>query len=270
MQVMSAVVVLCALADWSSAEIVRYGNDVAFSEPPEGEGIRPNYLLGSKYTVTHPIVLQKAGIIFGSAITNAKVGVYTDAGGAPNMLVAETGSFEVYFDSVLETPLLTTPTIPAGDYWFMAVYDAEETPVGISFDDSTQVNYIAHTFNAPLPATFPAPTIYTGPEFNYYLVGETTISGDYNGNGTVGPEDYSLWKVHYGSTENLAADGNGDRRVNAADYTVWRNNMGTTLASGNSTSNATVPEPATLSTLLLGVLLVLSPRRALSRKLVRA
>jgi hypothetical protein len=236
LQTMVVVVVLCGFAARCPAAIVRYGydGDGAFSEPQEREGNLPNYLLGSKYTVTQPIVLQKAGILFGSAITNAKVGIYTDAGGAPNTLVAETGSFEVYFDSVLETPLLTTPTIPAGDYWFMAVYDAVETPVVIAYDDSAQVAYIAHTFSSPLPTTFPVPTFYTGVAFATYLVGETTISGDYNSDGVVDAADYVVWRKGLGTsfTQN--------------EYEIWRTHFGQTTGSGaaiDSTSNSAVPEP---------------------------
>ena len=49
-----------------------------------------------------------------------------------------------------------------------------------------------------------------------------TVVGDYNLNGSVGPEDYDVWTANFGSTSNLAADGNGDDVVDAADYVVWR------------------------------------------------
>jgi PEP-CTERM motif len=62
-----------------------------------------------------------------------------------------------------------------------------------------------------------------------YTTGEVTLSlplsGDYNGNGMVGPEDYNLWKTSFGSTTNLAADGNGNHIIDAADYTMWRDHF---------------------------------------------
>jgi hypothetical protein len=61
--------------------------------------------------------------------------------------------------------------------------------------------------------------------------------GDYSGDGTVGPEDYSVWKSNFGSTTQLAADGNGNGVVDAADYTIWRDNLG-----AGSGSAAAVPE----------------------------
>ena len=70
------------------------------------------------------------------------------------------------------------------------------------------------------------------------------VPGDYNGNGSVGPEDYDLWKSNFGSTIQLAADGNGDGTVNAADYTIWRNNLGAGAGSG---SLASVPEPSAMT-----------------------
>ena len=77
------------------------------------------------------------------------------------------------------------------------------------------------------------------------------LPGDFNGNGTVGPEDYNVWKANFGSTTLLAADGNGDGIVDAADYTVWRNNLGATLPGGGSAgaspSHTAAPEPSSFA-----------------------
>jgi beta-glucanase (GH16 family) len=70
----------------------------------------------------------------------------------------------------------------------------------------------------------------------------TSPPGDYNSDGTVTQDDYTVWRNAYGSTANLAADGNGDGAVNAADFTVWRDRVGAPPAQSTA---ASVPEPAT-------------------------
>jgi hypothetical protein len=56
------------------------------------------------------------------------------------------------------------------------------------------------------------------------------LAGDYNGNGSVGSEDYTLWQDQRGDfvTPFSGTDGNGNGIVDAADYQVWKNNFGAT------------------------------------------
>jgi hypothetical protein len=86
------------------------------------------------------------------------------------------------------------------------------------------------------------------------------LPGDFNGDGTVGPEDYDLWKANFGSTMFPGADGNVNGIVDAADYIVWRNNLGTSLSAGIGSGaalpsaqplSAAVPEPLTLTLMIL-------------------
>ncbi len=66
-----------------------------------------------------------------------------------------------------------------------------------------------------------------------------TTPGDFDGNGTVGSEDYDLWKNTLGqaATPGDAADGSRNGVVDAADYTVWRDHFAPLLVG------AAVPEP---------------------------
>jgi hypothetical protein len=98
-------------------------------------------------------------------------------------------------------------------------------------------------------------TLASNTIFQVILTTAVSTPGDYDGNGTVGPEDYALWKTDFGSTANLDADGNGDGIVNAADYVFWRN-----LYTAGSGSAAAVPEPGTW------VLMVLASCLALARR----
>jgi hypothetical protein len=85
-----------------------------------------------------------------------------------------------------------------------------------------------------------------------------TLPGDYNGNGTVGAEDYDTWRSGFGTaiTPSTGADGNGNGIIDAADYVVWRNNL---IAGSGST--AAVPEPSGLMLLAIVGLCVKCRRR---------
>ncbi|WP_442481247.1 PEP-CTERM sorting domain-containing protein [Aeoliella sp. SH292] len=83
--------------------------------------------------------------------------------------------------------------------------------------------------------------------------------GDYDENGIVDGDDYSLWKTSFGqSGDALLADGNADGVVNLADYSVWRDNLGA-VALGPEvvaplfTSSEVVPEPSTLVLAILAL-----------------
>jgi hypothetical protein len=74
------------------------------------------------------------------------------------------------------------------------------------------------------------------------------LAGDYNNNGAVNADDYTVWRNSFGSTTNLDADGNNNGVIDAADYVVWRKNVGNTPAAGQATA---IPEPGTMSLCLL-------------------
>jgi hypothetical protein len=66
--------------------------------------------------------------------------------------------------------------------------------------------------------------------------------GDYDGDGSVGPQDHTLWKSTFGDSvlPGEGADGNGDGIIDAADYVFWRKRF----LSAAANVSAAVPEPA--------------------------
>ena len=85
------------------------------------------------------------------------------------------------------------------------------------------------------------------------MAGQTSsgsIPGDYNHNGTVGTEDYTVWKSTFGQTviAGTGVDGNNNAKIDAADFTVWRDHKN---AAGSGSLSGAVPEPSTVT---LGVL----------------
>jgi autotransporter-associated beta strand protein len=96
------------------------------------------------------------------------------------------------------------------------------------------------------------------------------IPGDYNDDGTVNAADYTVWRDTLGqTTPHSAADGNGNRAVDPGDYDVWKSHFGETLPGASASvsvgTNAAVPEPSTIVSILSGVgllILVFSIRHA--------
>jgi hypothetical protein len=81
-------------------------------------------------------------------------------------------------------------------------------------------------------------------------------SSDFDGNGTVGTEDYDTWRENFGNAvaAGTGADGNGDGTVDAADYVVWRKFAD--AAGSGSGGLANVPEPSCLMQLAAATMLI--------------
>jgi endoglucanase len=79
------------------------------------------------------------------------------------------------------------------------------------------------------------------------------LAGDYDNNGMVDLNDYTLWQNTFGQTgAGLAGDGNLNGIVDAADYTIWRDHAN--LSGAGAHTVGAVPEPATLILLFVGLL----------------
>ena len=87
---------------------------------------------------------------------------------------------------------------------------------------------------------------------NYALAWWINRTGDYDGNGTIGPEDYGAWQASYGSSVNpyTGADGSGNGVVDTIDYIIWRN-----ASMSGSGSFIAVPEPAGIVLICIALLL---------------
>jgi hypothetical protein len=101
--------------------------------------------------------------------------------------------------------------------------------------------------------------------FDWYVVdGQTalytTLSGDYNLDGKVDNADLMAWRASFGMTTGdvaVAADGNHNGVVDVADYIIWRKAFRDADGRG-SVVQYTVPEPTTISLLILGLLSLFS------------
>ncbi|HEY4232974.1 MAG TPA: cellulase family glycosylhydrolase [Lacipirellulaceae bacterium] len=78
-----------------------------------------------------------------------------------------------------------------------------------------------------------------------------TLTGDYDNNGLVDANDYTVWQNSFGQTgAGLAADANLNGIVDAGDYTIWRDHM--QVSGAGALGGGTVPEPCSYSLAILG------------------
>ena len=77
-----------------------------------------------------------------------------------------------------------------------------------------------------------------------------TLAGDYNANGVVDAGDYVVWRNNVDTTNLLANDAIGGT-IGSAQYNQWRAHFSESAGSASGIStNAVVPEPATLVLLM--------------------
>lgn len=76
------------------------------------------------------------------------------------------------------------------------------------------------------------------------LVFESSLAGDYNGDGVINLADYTTWRNTLGASvpKGTEADGDGNGIVDAGDYTVWKTHFG--QGTPAATRAAKVPEPS--------------------------
>jgi hypothetical protein len=145
--------------------LTRYGNVAPFAK---NSSHAPNDLLGSPLNVPVSSTLVAFGVIARSSGPQIIMALYTDSGGQPGTLVAQTSP--VVLNG--QTMEISAPSVavPAGNYWIMGVYDVTAS-IGIDYTNlSAKVDYTSLNFGSMLPSPFPAPTTYTGQQFNYYIV----------------------------------------------------------------------------------------------------
>ena len=147
-----------------NAGSVTYGNATDLGGM---QNISANYLLGPMVTVTTGGTLTKFGLISRDAGTHVRFALYTNVGGAPGTLVAQTPSTLVAVGSQEINPT-TTPTIATGTYWLMGNFDVA-TNVGGDTGSTTQIDYISLPFTSAIPTSFGTASTYNGARFNYWI-----------------------------------------------------------------------------------------------------
>ncbi|MBC8366268.1 hypothetical protein H8E52_02550 [bacterium] len=179
MKIRKLAAVFCVLtfAMVGVANADTYGNTTPFEAMSSHS---PNYVLGVQVVVPIAFELQSFGMMYGHEefgaplADNAIFGLYsTDVtNGYPMDLMAVTGAH--YLDSVAiydNLAFTSTPIIPAGTYWMMALYETGANPRMGLLDSSSLVAYWSNSYGAGMPASAPAVSTYLGQNFNYWING---------------------------------------------------------------------------------------------------
>lgn len=142
---------------------------VGAREPYEGfSNHSPDYILGTLILVVDGGVLDSFGIYSGGG-GDGRLSLWTDAGGLPNRLVAESQVFASPVGSATVRPANGGVRVRPGKYWLMGHYQSVASPGMGTADVYIPVAYQAQSFSAGSPATFGAGTMYTGQSFNYWI-----------------------------------------------------------------------------------------------------
>ena len=134
------------------------------------QSISPNYLLGSQVVVPTGGTLLKFGIISRDAGPRVRFGLYTNVGGNPGTLVAQS--------AVAGTTLVVgsqefnptgAVTLPAGTYWLFGLFDVTTSVGGEAMPSGVVIDYNSLAFGSAMPTSFGTPMTYTGSRFNYWI-----------------------------------------------------------------------------------------------------
>ncbi len=144
----------------------------------------PDYVLGVQVTIPTALKLQSFGMIYGlpgsvPASAHGIFGLYSSSptGGLPLNLVAKTGAVLLNsaqnYDNIAFN---STPTISAGIYWMMAIYDVTANPRMDITDPTSKVAFWSTPYSGGMSASAPSTiNTYTGQNFNYWVNGAPAV-----------------------------------------------------------------------------------------------
>jgi hypothetical protein len=135
---------------------------------------------------------------------------------------------------------------------------------------------VAHNASVGLGAAF-NPAGAHDLVFRYAVVPSAPLDADFDGDGDVDGADFLAWQRGLGTTgagaTKAAGNADGDTDVDAADLAVWKSDFGDSAASGAGVlqtgfvryvtgAAAAVPEPSTVILASMGVVVIMSTRKA--------
>jgi hypothetical protein len=93
------------------------------------------------------------------------------------------------------------------------------------------------------------------------------IPGDYDRDGLVNAEDYTVWRAAFGDVvlPGSGADGNSDGVVDQGDYLIFRKQMSVQAEAGTGAQSASAPEPGSICLIAMALVAGFASRRRPAR-----
>jgi len=150
---------------------IEYGDFTPFACNTVDGLFSANFLLGQSITIPQSITVTNLGVVGAATGGDAILALYTNVGGVPTALVAETTTAGTPLEAGSNQILVTSPVnVAPGSYWIMGEYDAT---VSLCVDNATSEtdDFIAVTFGT-VPSSFGTVGTDTRVQnINYYVVG---------------------------------------------------------------------------------------------------
>ncbi|WP_161792614.1 T9SS type A sorting domain-containing protein [Psychroserpens damuponensis] len=163
----------------STPSACNIGNSEVTPEFTGGNNFVANVLLSSKkVTLTESGTLNSINMIGNGTGAQVQMALYDDENGVPNNLIA-TSSVGAVIGGHIALPV-TPITLPASDYWIMAVYDTDGDHVlkNENARDS-RLYYQSVTFGDTMPVNASGFFDFGGADYLYYLdISCSTLSND--------------------------------------------------------------------------------------------
>jgi hypothetical protein len=157
------------------ASAVTFGNTTPFETVSSHS---PDFVLGVQVVIPNTITVQSFGLIYGMtgtpASTNAIFGLYSSSptNGFPLSLVAKTNTINLNTAQTYDNISFTTaPTISAGTYWMMALYQSFANPRMSLANSNSHVCYWSESYANGMPSSAHNVQDYFGQNFNYWVNG---------------------------------------------------------------------------------------------------
>ncbi len=152
-----------------SSECVIYFGDVTPFSPCNGTQFTAGQLLGQRVAISASFTLTGLGVVAAADEgTEGILAFYSDVGGSPSALVAQTSATPIAAGSNLIN--VTSPkVVAAGNYWIVGEYSAS-TPLCEDSASTNMMVYVAAAYPT-VPAQFGTSMTITGPDVNYFVAG---------------------------------------------------------------------------------------------------